>query len=221
MLSTKNYKLRSISACVALGALALAVGCRGFFVKPNVTSVAIGPANLSIAPATTGQRVATATYDDGSTSDVTGRAVWFSSNTSVATFSSPGKLLAAALTDLPTLPAQTDVTASVGTVSSSSQTVNVCPVVQSLTLTVNGGASWSGPGGTTVVFKVDATFNGVTGTTDATSFVTWNISNTSVLPSIDTSGNGTTNLGVPNTLTNVTASLCGATSHVVTVTTTS
>ena len=220
MFSTQNSKLRSISACAALGALALAVSCRGFFVKPNVTSVAIGPANLSIAPGTTGSMVATATYDDGSTNDVTGKAVWFSSDQSVASFTSPGKLLAADLTSLPTLPAQTDVTASIGTVSSSSQTVNVCPVVQSLTLTVNGGSSWSGPGGTTLSFKVEATFNGVTGNTDVTSFVTWNISNTSVLSSIDTSGNGITLTGSPNTA-NVTASLCGATSKIVTVTTTS
>ncbi len=213
-------KLRLIGAFAALATLALAISCRGFFVNPTVTSLAIGPANLALAPSQTFQMVATATYSDGSTGDVTGKSVWTSSSPTVANFSSPGKLTAAPLANLTSLPGTTTVSASDGTVTSSTQTVNVCPVVQTLTLTVNGGASVTVAGGAAVKFDVLATFNGVTGTTDVTANVTWNISNTAVLASIDTSGNGTTITGNPSTIT-ISATLCGATSRTVTVTTTS
>ena len=213
-------RLKLIGAFAALFCLALAASCRGFFVNPTVTSLAIGPANLSLAPATSFHMVATATYSDGSTGDVTGKSVWTSSSTNVATFTSPGVLQAAALADLPTIPATTSVSASDGTVSSSSQTVTVCPVVQTLTVTVNGGASVSVAGGTALTFDAEATFNGVTGNQAVNAYVTWNISDTTALSSIDTSGNGTTISGHPGTFT-VSASLCGVTSRTVTITTTS
>jgi hypothetical protein len=218
-MSFRKQNLRLIGAFAALATLALAISCRGFFVNPTVTSLAIGPANLSLAPGTSFQMVATATLSDGSTSDVTGKSVWTSSSPSVANFSAPGLLQAAQLSALTTLPGTTTVSASDGTVTSSTQTVNVCPVVQTMQLTVNKGASATVPGGQQVTFQVLATFNGLSGTTDVTNNVTWTISNTAVLPSI-TDGLGTTVSGTPSTLT-VFASLCGANSNTVTVTTTS
>jgi hypothetical protein len=215
-----KQKLRVVGAFAALATLALNVSCTGFFVNPTVTSLAIGPANLSLAPDTSFQMVATATYSDGSTSDVTGKSVWTSSSPNVASFSSPGRLTATSLSNLTTLPGTTSVSASDGTVSSSQQTVTVCPVVQTMTLTVNNGASVTVTGGEAVQFDVVATFNGVSGTTDVTAFATWNISNTAVLPSIDINGSGTTTAGTPSTIT-VSATLCGATSKTVNVTTTS
>jgi len=219
MSSTKS-KLRLIGAFAALAALALAVSCRGFFVNPTLTSLAIGPANLSLAPSQSYQMVATATYSDGSTGNVTGQCVWTSSAPGVANFIAPGRLQAAALANLATLPGTTTVSASDGTVSSSTQTVNVCPVVESLTITVNKGPSWTGAGGTILQFDAEATFNGVTGTQDVTSTVTWTISNTSVLPTINSNGQGTTNTGAFNTPTTIFATLCGTTSKTVTITTT-
>jgi len=219
MSSTKS-KLRLIGAFAALAALALAVSCRGFFVKPTLTSLAIGPANLTLPPGDAFQMVATATYSDGSTNTVTGQCVWTSSAPGVANFTAPGMLQAAALANLATLPGTTTVSASDGTVSSSTQTVNVCPVVQSLTITVNKGSSWTGAGGTILQFDAVATFNGVTGTTDVTSTVTWTISNTSVLPTIDSTGSGTTNTGQNGNPTTIFATLCGTTSKTVTITTT-
>jgi len=213
-------KLKLIGAFAVLVSLAFAVSCKGFFVNPTVTSLAIGPANLSLAPATSFHMIATATYSDGTTGDVTSKSIWTSSSSNVATFTSPGVLQAAALSNLPNLPATTSVSASDGTVSSSTQTVTVCPVVQTLTLTVNGGASVSVPGGTALTFDAEATFNGVSGSNPADAYVTWNISNTSLLPSIDTAGTGTPVSGNPSTFT-VSASLCGVTSKTVTITTTS
>jgi hypothetical protein len=219
-MSSTKQKLRLMGASAALATLALAISCRGFFVNPTVTSVAIGPANLSLAPGTSFHMVATATYSDGSTGDVTGKSVWFSSNQSVASFPSPGNLTAAAITNLPTFPATTSVQASDGTVSSSQETVTVCPVVETLTLTVDGGATATVAGNTVLTFDAEATFNGITGTNPVDAYVTWNISNTQALPSINTSGSGTTALGFPTTFT-VSATLCGATSKTVTITTTS
>ena len=134
--------------------------------------------------------VATATYSDGSTSDVTGKSVWISSTPNVADFTAPGLLKATSLANLTVLPGTTTVSASDGTVSSSSQTVNVCPVVETLKIIVNGGPGYNGQGGVTLAFVATATFNGVTGNQDVTNSVTWNISNTQILPAI-TSGSGT------------------------------
>jgi len=219
-MSSAKSKLRLIAAFAALATLALAASCRGFFVNPTVTSLAIGPANLSLAPSTSFQMVATATYSDGSTGDVTGKSVWTSSDQSVATFSAPGKLQAAALANLTTLPGTTSVSASDGTVSSSSQTVTVCPVVQTLLVTVAGSnSSYDGPAGA-VTFTALATFNGVTGSQDVIATVTWNIGNTTILPSIGTDGTATLTQGTPNTPFTVTATLCGVTSNKLTITTT-
>jgi hypothetical protein len=219
MSSTKS-KLRLIGAFAALLALALAVSCRGFFVNPTLTSLAVGPANLSLAPGASYQMKATGTFSDGSTSDVTGKCLWTSSDQSVATFSTSaiGQITAASLANLVSLPGTTSVSASDGTVSSSSLTVTVCPVVEALTVTVNSGSSATITSGQTAKFNAVATFNGVTGTTDVTSTVTWNISNTSALPSIDSSGNGATTQGVDTTI-NISATLCGFTSKSVTLTT--
>jgi hypothetical protein len=52
---------------------------------PTVTSIAVTPANQVIDVGLTGGYIATATYSDSSTKDVTGSAIWSSSNTSVAT----------------------------------------------------------------------------------------------------------------------------------------
>ena len=224
-MSAINSKVRLIGACAALASLALAISCRGFFVNPTLTSMAIGPANLSLAPQQTYQMVATGTFSDGSTADITSKSQWTSTNPGVASFVAAGKLQAANFTDLVnqgTLPGQTTVSASDGTVSSSTQTVNVCPVVQTLTFKVNGSSSSSVsvPGGQPVAFVATATFNGLTGTTDVTNAVTWNISNTSLLPSI-TDGSGTPLSGMVGQSTNVSATLCSTTSNTVIITTSS
>ena len=55
----------------ALSLLALAAGCRGFFVNPTLQSITVAPSTGSVAPAGTIQMTATGTFDDGSTSNVT------------------------------------------------------------------------------------------------------------------------------------------------------
>jgi hypothetical protein len=68
MSSTKS-KLRLLGAFAALLTLALAVGCRGFFVKPTLTAIAVGPLTPTIyvgATLDTVQMFAVGTFNDGS-----------------------------------------------------------------------------------------------------------------------------------------------------------
>jgi len=219
-MSSAKSKLRLIGAFATLATLALAISCRGFFVNPTLTSMAIGPANLSLAPGQSYQMVATGTYSDGSTGDITGKSVWTSTDQSVAAFTAPGYLVAAPLASLTTLPGQTTVSASDGTVSSSTQTVNVCPVVETLQITIdNSNSSYDGPSGS-VTFTAQATFNGVTGPQPVLPEVTWNIGNPTILPSIGTDGSATLTSGNAGTPFTVTATLCGVTSNSLSITTT-
>jgi hypothetical protein len=69
-MSTPKLKLRLMGAFAALALLALAAGCRGFFVKPTLSSLAVGPASPTIDVGTTDNTVqmfAVATFNDGST----------------------------------------------------------------------------------------------------------------------------------------------------------
>jgi hypothetical protein len=87
-------KRHLLAALVTLFLLAFGVGCRGFFVNPTVTGIAVGPTG-SIQQTKTLQEVATATYDDGTTKTLgnTSGVVWSiadASGTDVATISSSG-----------------------------------------------------------------------------------------------------------------------------------
>jgi trimeric autotransporter adhesin len=69
MKSSKKSKLRVMVAFAALATLALAVSCRGFFVKPTLTAVAVGPVAPTIFTGTvdnTVQMFAVGTFNDGS-----------------------------------------------------------------------------------------------------------------------------------------------------------
>jgi uncharacterized protein YjdB len=56
----------------------------------TVTSLAVTPSTVSVIAGQTQQLVATATFSDGTTSDVTSQASWSSSATGIATVSSSG-----------------------------------------------------------------------------------------------------------------------------------
>jgi trimeric autotransporter adhesin len=208
-----------IGAFAALLALAFAASCRGFFVNPTISSLAIGPANLALSPSQAYQMVATATYSDGTSGDVTGQAVWSSTSPNVANFSAPGYIVAASLTSLSVLPGTTSVSASDGAVTSSTETVTVCPVVSSLQIAIDGStSSYDGPPGS-VTFTAVATVSG--SQQSVLESVTWNISNTTILPAIDTTGAGTLTSGNANMPFTVSATLCGVQSNTLTITTTS
>jgi hypothetical protein len=95
-------KLRIAGSFATLLIFALGLGCKGFFQNPTVSSITIDPPTPTVGfgtGATTVQMTAVATYNDGSTGNLTGGTsctgsvvCWSSSDTSVATISTGGVL---------------------------------------------------------------------------------------------------------------------------------
>ena len=106
--STITATLNSISGTASLTVTA-----------PVLVSIAITPANPSLALGTTQQLHATGTYSDGSTLDLTASAAWATGNQAIATINSQGIASSVAVGTTP-------VTATVGAVTGSS-TLTVSP----------------------------------------------------------------------------------------------
>ncbi len=83
MPSTK-HTLRLTGAFAALAILALAVGCRGFFVAPTLTSIAVSPTSPQVELGQTIQLEAFGTFDDGSRSQIKTGLSWSSDTPLVA-----------------------------------------------------------------------------------------------------------------------------------------
>jgi uncharacterized protein YjdB len=93
---------------------------------PTLVSIAITPASASIALGTTQQFVATGTYSDGSTQNLTSSVTWISSATGVATISSVGLATSIAT-------GTSTITATSGAVSGTT-TLTVTPALVSISL---------------------------------------------------------------------------------------
>jgi trimeric autotransporter adhesin len=206
-------QLKRLSSSLAiLLALALAAGCRGFFVNPKLTSITVTPSTLTISKGQTNQMTATGNYDDGSTKNLTGSATWTSSDSACATVSSSGLITAANVTSTCTA----TITATSGTFTSTA-TVTVTPgTLVSITLSATPTTV---PAGQTLKFTALGTYSGSSQQQDITTQVTWTVSNTSVLTLNQGSGSGTiSSSATSGTTVNVTASLNGITSNQVTIT---
>src|SRR5205823_7709278 len=94
MLSIKK-KLQLLCAFTALLLLAGLVGCTGFFQNPVLTTLTVGPQAPNIQQGSTLQMSATGTFDDGSTKTLTSGVFWSTSDTSIASVTSGGKVTAA------------------------------------------------------------------------------------------------------------------------------
>ena len=92
-------------------------------------SIAVTPANPSIAKGTTQQFTATGTYSDNSTQDLTSQVTWASATTSVATISSAG------LGDRPSATGTSTITATLGGVTGSTVLTVTAAVLQSIAVT--------------------------------------------------------------------------------------
>ena len=79
-MSSMKSKVRLIGALAALGTMALAISCQGFFVNPTLTGVSVGPQGLTLNVAETWQMSATGTYSDGSQKTLNSGLVWSSSD---------------------------------------------------------------------------------------------------------------------------------------------
>jgi hypothetical protein len=92
-------KLRIAGSFATLLIFAVGLGCTGFFTNPILSSITVDPPTPSISQGLTQQMTATATFQDGSTSSLTGgtscsgsTVCWSSSDTTVATITTAGLL---------------------------------------------------------------------------------------------------------------------------------
>ena len=209
-----NSKRNVLFAAVLL-ILGVAEGCTGFFVTPTLSSLAIGPQNQTITatPVQTLQMSATGTFNDGSTRDLTGKALWSSSTPSCATISSAGLV-----TPVKTVSGvcTTTISASFGTIAPATTTVTVSegrPTSINLTVVSNPNPSPA----TSVTFQAMGTFNGVP--QDITTSVTWINSDPTDLTLTQGSGTGTiSGAATAGTMITVQASFDGVNSNAVTLT---
>lgn len=213
---TTKRKLEILAAFSALLLLALMVGCTGFFVNPTVSSLAIGPQEVTITsnPVQTVQMSATGTYTDGSTKDLTGKVSWTSSDITCATISgsglvTPAKNVSGVCT--------TTISASFSTVSPATTTITVSEgTPTNITLSANPTNPMVNG---TVIFTAKATFPNNNTSQDITDSVTWTISNPTDLTLTNGSNTGiisaTATVGEQIT---VTASFNGVNSNTVTLT---
>ena len=164
-------------------------------VAKTVTSIAVTPATPSILAGATQQFVATATYSDSSTANVTTSATWTSSSTAVATVTPAG--LASGVTA-----GSATITATLSGVAGTSSLTVQAPAVVVKSIAVTPGTA-SIVAKTTQPFAATATYSDGT-TADVTANATWTTSN----PAIATVSAGIAS-GVAAGTTTVTASLSG------------
>jgi hypothetical protein len=175
MLSPKS-KLRLIGAFAALASLAIAVSCKGFFVNPTISSLAVGPASPTIETGTTNntvQMTAFGTNNDGSTSN-NPSVSWSINPNTVATISATGLVTSASVGTATVTATSNQVPTVTGT-----QTVTVtvgCITAIALNPT-NGNISASG---NNTFLDIKATATTCNGSPDVTDVATWTSSNTSL-----------------------------------------
>ncbi len=151
MPSTKS-KLRLVGAFAILATLALAVSCKGFFVNPTLTSIAISPTSPQVQVSQTLQLQVFGTYNDGSRNQVKSGVSWSSSDPTVATVDPSSGIMTGIQTGSVTITADAqglDSTAS-GTVFLVISSIAISPTSASVT------------SGNTQSFTVSAVSNGVT-----------------------------------------------------------
>jgi hypothetical protein len=172
MANGRSFAGKRLSLILAFGVLvaaAVGAGCTGFFVKPTLSSLAVGPGSPTIQTGTSGNTVqmfAVGTFNDGSTGNPP--VTWSSGTTSTATISSGGLVTAVAT-------GQTVITASAiqNPSITGTQTVTVTVgCIQSITLS-GGSDSLSGAGSTT---QWKATATTCTGSQDITDVAQWSSS---------------------------------------------
>jgi len=203
-MSSKKQKLRLISSLALLAIAALGVACRGFFVNPVLSSIAVGPASPSIQTGSTNntvQMTVVGTNNDGSTSS-NPSVSWSISPTSVATVTTNG-LVKSVATGTATVTATANQNPSI----TGSQTVSVTVgCIQSITIQpTNNTISVGGSNNTQTYTAMANTCNGAIPITDV---ATWSSSNTSIA----TVAGGTATAVAPGT-TIITASSGGVTSN--------
>lgn len=169
----------------------------------NLASLAITPANGTIAQGTTVQLTATGTFNDGGTRNLTHQAAWSSSDTTVATIGGTGIATGQPRTGLG--PGTTMITATLGTAT---VTVNLTvsdATISSITVTPSGATI---PIGSQKGFTATGLFSDAS-TQDITANCHWTSSNTAVATVGSGGGAILTATGLSSGSTNITASFGG------------
>jgi len=175
MFSMKS-KLRFGGAFAALATLALAMSCRGFFVKPTLTSLAVGPVSPTIFTgnvSNTVQMFAVGTFNDGSTSNTTpvSWAISSTSGGSIATISSSGLVTAGQSTGTGTVTATSNLLPSI----SGTQPITVAVACTSAPIISPAGPGTLTPSQPTLSFTAACN-----GGQDVTATANWVSSNTGI-----------------------------------------
>ena len=153
-------RLKLIGAFAVLLSLALAVSCKGFFVNPTLTSVAVGPQNLSLNVTQQWQMSATGTYDDGTQKTLSSGVVWSSSDPNTASVGQTTGTVTAVQIGAAT------ISASAGSCTACSGSTTVTVVLQGvISITVTPSNQSTTRGGATVFYTALA--NGATDITNA------------------------------------------------------
>jgi hypothetical protein len=175
-MSSTKHKLRLAGAFAALATLVLAVSCTGFFVNPILSTITVNPPDPSVSQGATLQMTATATYQDGSTSTLTGgtscsgnTACWSSSDTTVVTITTGGELTGIAQ-------GTATITAASGAITGTTTATVVLGNVTGLTLDETTYTVSSVNGTTTAIANAQTP----NGPVDVSATATWTIANTAI-----------------------------------------
>jgi Bacterial Ig-like domain (group 2)/Abnormal spindle-like microcephaly-assoc'd, ASPM-SPD-2-Hydin len=166
----------------------------------QLVSIAVSPATVSIPLDTTQQFLATGTYTDGSTQNLTGSASWTSSMTAVATISNSVPTIGLASG---TATGTTTITATSGSISGSATlTVTAAALVTISVAPLNPSI----PLGTTQQFTATGTYTD-SSTQNITNSVTWTSSSATVATISNSSGTQGLATSTGEGSTTITASL--------------
>jgi hypothetical protein len=181
-------KLQLLVAFTTLFALAGAVGCRGFFQDPQLTSITVGPQNVNLQQGNTLQMTAIGNFNDGSTKTLTSGVFWSSSADTVASINPSGNV--------------TGLSSGTATISASSGattgTTTVVVVLNNVTaITISPNNQNVALGGSTT-YTCAATVSGGP-PVDVTASVSWSVT--------DSTGAAAANISISNQTTPATVTV--------------
>ena len=205
-------KLRIAGSFATLLIFALGLGCKGFFQNPILTTITVDPPTPSITQGATQQMTASATYQDGSTSTLTGgtscsgnTVCWSSSDTTVATISTGGEITGVGT-------GTSTISAASGAITGSTQATvilsnvtnfQVCEGTFGATTACSSGSTpltWNVPAtGQTQTFIAQGTSSGQT--VDLTASSTWTVPSTATGITCTNSGTSPETCGDDGTAT--------------------
>lgn len=170
-MSSMKSKLRMTGAFAVLATLALAVSCRGFFVNPTLSAIAIQPPTPNVPLEGTLGIQAWGTYSDGSRSQIKTGVQWTVDNTSGSATIDPNTGTATG-----TSVGAISVTASAQGLSTSASGTVYLTGITSITITPSSNTVPSSGGGTaSFTAMADATVNQQNIQVDITTSATWTV----------------------------------------------